>query len=84
VLKLRVHPDAEQDRFVDAAWYDDRDPGLGDSFLKEVRSDGRRTALNGPTFAALFDLRQRDFNVVNTGAKTTAPRTIARACGARP
>jgi plasmid stabilization system protein ParE len=37
VLKLQIHPNAEHDLFNDAAWYDDRDPGLGDSFIKEVR-----------------------------------------------
>jgi plasmid stabilization system protein ParE len=36
VPKLRLHPEAEQDLYRDAAWYDQHNPGLGDRFLAEV------------------------------------------------
>jgi hypothetical protein len=35
-VRLRLHPEAEEELFRDAAWYDDRRDGLGDEFLDDV------------------------------------------------
>jgi hypothetical protein len=36
VLSVKLHPEAEEELFQDAAWYDDQRSGLGDAFLEEV------------------------------------------------
>jgi hypothetical protein len=35
-MRLKIHPDAEEELFQGAAWYDDRRAGLGDEFLVHV------------------------------------------------
>jgi toxin ParE1/3/4 len=35
-MRLKLHPDAEEELFHDAAWYDDRRMGLGDEFLEYI------------------------------------------------
>lgn len=35
-MRLKIHPDAEEELFQGAAWYDDRRVGLGDEFLAHV------------------------------------------------
>jgi toxin ParE1/3/4 len=77
VLKLRIHPDAEQDLFVDAAWYDDRDPGLGDSFLKEVRT-ALTQVLDAPERYSLHPhLRKQLSPVVRRYVVAGFPYTVA-------
>lgn len=36
VLSVKLHPEAEEELFQDAAWYDDQRSSLGDAFLQEV------------------------------------------------
>jgi hypothetical protein len=35
-VKVQLHPEAEEELFEGAAWYEDREPGLGDQFFDEV------------------------------------------------
>jgi toxin ParE1/3/4 len=35
-LKIRLHPEATNDIDQSAEWYEDRDPGLGEDFLREL------------------------------------------------
>jgi hypothetical protein len=35
-VKVQLHPEAEEELFQGAAWYDDREIGLGDDLLDEV------------------------------------------------
>ena len=35
-MKLQLHPEAEEELFRGAAWYDDQELGLGDDLLEEV------------------------------------------------
>lgn len=35
-MKLQLHPEAEEELFQGAAWYQDREAGLGDDLLAEV------------------------------------------------
>lgn len=35
-VSLKLHPEAEDELFHDAAWYDDKQSGLGDDFLAEI------------------------------------------------
>ena len=35
-MKVQLHPEAEEELFEGAAWYEDREPGLGDRFFDEV------------------------------------------------
>jgi len=35
-MHLKIHPDAEEELFHGAAWYDDRRVGLGEDFLSHV------------------------------------------------
>jgi toxin ParE1/3/4 len=35
-LKIRLHPEAASDIDQSAEWYEDRDPGLGEDFLREL------------------------------------------------
>ncbi len=34
--RVRVHPEAEDDIVEAAAWYETHNPGLGESFIKEI------------------------------------------------
>ena len=36
MVSLKLHPEAEEELFHDAAWYDDQQRGLGDDFLAEI------------------------------------------------
>ncbi len=36
MLNVKLHPEAEEELFQHAAWYDDQRSGLGDAFLEEV------------------------------------------------
>jgi len=36
VMRLKIHPVAEDELFHGAAWYDDRRSGLGEDFLAHV------------------------------------------------
>ncbi len=35
-MNTEIHPQAEEELFYAAAWYDDQRPGLGDEFLAEI------------------------------------------------
>ena len=35
-MRLKIHPDAEEELFQGSVWYDDRRVGLGDEFLAHV------------------------------------------------
>lgn len=35
-MRLKLHPEAEEEIFRDAAWYDDQRAGLGDEYLQHV------------------------------------------------
>ena len=35
-MRLKIHPDVEEELFQGAAWYDDRRSGLGDEFLVHI------------------------------------------------
>lgn len=35
-MRLKLHPEAEEEIFQDAAWYDEQRTGLGDEFLQHV------------------------------------------------
>ena len=35
-MKVQLHPEAEEELYQGAAWYEDREVGLGDSLLAEV------------------------------------------------
>jgi hypothetical protein len=35
-VKLQLHPDAEEELFHDATWYDSDRAGLGDDFLAHI------------------------------------------------
>lgn len=35
-MKLQLHPEAEEELYQQAAWYDEQRPGLGDELLEEI------------------------------------------------
>ena len=35
-MKIKLHPEAEEELYESAVWYDDERPGLGDEFLEEM------------------------------------------------
>lgn len=52
-MKLRILPEAELEAAEAAAWYDDRQIGLGDDFLSEVMAAIHRVADDPLLFARL-------------------------------